>query len=76
MKSEILMLESKYEKKSVYPYLGQYESLIVLFSKKNCGTVMAKDEFGNWEIGEYFRGWDESIFTPLPTEQKVVLSNQ
>jgi hypothetical protein len=76
MKSEILMLERKNEKKSVYPYLGKYKSLIVLFHKKHCGTVMANDNMEEWEIGEYFRGWDESVFTPLPPEQKVVLSNQ
>ncbi len=75
MKSEILV--NKNIEKSRYPYLGKCENdtLVVLFFEKKSGTVIITGTKGHWMWGEYYREWDEQCFTPIPPEQKVVLSN-
>lgn len=61
-------------KKLVYKNTGN--TIIVLFDKPKCGTIIFKHVVaGNCldEVGEYYQSWDEPIFTPFTGS--ITLSN-
>lgn len=48
----------------------------MLFSDPNIGTTVVKDFDNHYQIGYHATDWIEGLFSPLPPEQKVELSNQ
>ncbi len=76
MKIEVRNREN--ESQYPYPYIGIFtrkgKHLIVLFKCKNSGTVLKAD--CSWNVGDYTESWDESSFSPLPSDKEVTLSNK
>lgn len=73
MKSVLSNKKTKYLKS--YPYLGIYtadeSNFIVLFTKKNKGTVVHREDGG--ELGAHSITWNEECFSPY--EYAITLSN-
>lgn len=49
--------------------------MVVLFSSKNCGTVVYTVQTHNsWVVGDYSEDWDEYLsFAPLPDGANIIL---
>lgn len=75
MKSEIIDNEvEEVEHVWKYPCLGVYGSgLVVMFTQPRSGVVVTA---GNWYLlGTTGAQWDMSMFTPLPKDKGVLLTN-
>lgn len=69
VKSEVINV--KVEDK--YPFIGESDYNIVLFTGPNVGTVIACKSCSAYEVGHYNESWSMSNFTPY--RGKVILSN-
>ena len=71
--------ESKPINPHTYPILKKYKDhsmCIVLFTESSIGTCIYSNDQERWKLGEYNKGWNEYLFTPLSKEDKITLSNQ
>lgn len=56
-----------------YPFIGESDNHIVLFTGYGEGIVIACKSGSIYKIGHYGKGWTMSKFTPY--QGKIVLSN-
>jgi hypothetical protein len=59
-----------------FPCIGirQDQGLIILFTERNCGTVLSVGD-SPYFLGAYGKGWAMDMFQPLPSTESVTLQN-
>lgn len=66
------------EKTVAYPFIGgcAKSGLVVLFTRRHCGTVLQLGTTTNYKLGEVSTNWDMGAFTALPEGESITLSNK
>ena len=70
VKSEII----NNKKEDDYPFIGESNNNIVLFTGYSEGTVIACKSTSVYKVGHYSKDWAMSSFTPY--QGKIILSNE
>lgn len=57
---------------SEFPYYGEYDSMIVLFTDINRGIVIASNN-KNFRIGMFSSSWDEHKFKKINAGDRIII---
>lgn len=71
MKTEVIT----FRKETVYPCLKRSDTMIVLFTGPNTGICLKNDNKIYNKIGDKIEVCDEDKFTPLSSNEQLILSN-